>query len=163
MGIFCGIFQNPVYNTWRNNKGWSAGGEISGEDFSGRLLYEDGRTYTASYYSLGAESYTANSIFWGQSQEQSVFAEFSMPSGGNRHRGYLTYEILENIDGYIVDAWINLTHQWGRAQYPVLTAKESRMTRSGTVNGVFRTVQDALQFFPNEAQPEGQFTVIAGA
>lgn len=138
------------------NQGWSGGSDVTG-----RLLYDDGGiTCTAPFVSLSGEAYTTNSIFWGESTQRAVFAEFSMPNHGSRHRGYLTYEILENTDGYLVDAWINLTHQTTRLQYPVLTAKEKRTAYSGTSSGAFRTVQDALQFSPAYIQMDGKFTVV---
>ena len=52
-------------------------------------------------------------------------------------------------DGCIIDAWINYTHQTSWFQYPVITAKEKNQT-VGVKNTIFfRTIQDALQFFPN--------------
>ncbi len=146
-----------LWPAYRMNDGWSSGGAVTG-----RLLYDDGVTFAAPYVSLGSETYTSSSIFFGASTQNAVFAEFSMPNRGSRHRGYLTYEILENREGFIVDAWINLTHQWGRAQYPVRTAKQSRMENASTMSTVFRTVQDALRFFPDPVDIDGEFTVISG-
>jgi len=34
------------------------------------------------------------------------------------------------------------------AQYPVLTAKQLRMAHSSNNIGAFKTIQDALQFYP---------------
>jgi len=147
-----------LWPAYRMNEGWT-----QGSGFAGRVLYEsEGNTYAAPFASFGSETYTTSSVFWGESTQSSVFAEFSMPAGGIRHRGYLSYEILESIDGYIVDAWINLTHQWGRWQYPVRTAKQSRMENGSTLSSVFRTVQDALQFSPEYHPMDGEFTVITG-
>lgn len=39
-------------------------------------------------------------------------------------------------------------------QYPAVTAMEKRMTSWGNDAGVFRTVQDALQFYPTEEEIE---------
>lgn len=44
------------------------------------------------------------------------------------------------------------THQQSWLQYPVVTAMEKRLTTTWGDSGVFRTVQDALQFFPEDAQ-----------
>jgi len=35
-------------------------------------------------------------------------------------------------------------------QYPALTAKQQRMANSWTEAGAFKTIQDALQFYPTE-------------
>ena len=44
------------------------------------------------------------------------------------------------------------THQQSWLQYPVVTAMEKRLTAAWGDTGAFRTVQDALQFFPEDAQ-----------
>lgn len=120
-------------------------------DYTGRMLYDkDDITYTAPYISLGEETFTKNSIFWGESVSTDVFAEFSLPNNGENQRGYIAYTIKEMKDGWIVDAWINYTHQQTWAQYPALTAKQQRMTNTWSDAGAFKTVQDALQFYPTE-------------
>ena len=43
-------------------------------------------------------------------------------------------------------------HQQTWFQYPVVTAMENRLTAAWGDTGAFRTVQDALQFFPEDAQ-----------
>ena len=107
-------------------------------------------TYTAPYISLGEETFTKNSMFWGESVSTDVFAEFSLPNNGENQRGYIAYTIKEMQDGWIVDAWINYTHQQTWLQYPALTAKQNRMASSWNISGVFKLVQDALQFYPTE-------------
>ena len=107
-------------------------------------------TYTAPYISLGEETFTSNSMFWGQSVSTDIFAEFSLPNNGENQRGYIAYTIKEMQDGAIVDAWINYTHQQIWFQYPALTAKQNRMANSWNISGVFKMVQDALQFYPTE-------------
>ena len=62
----------------------------------------------------------------------------------------LTDEAKEMQDGCIVDAWINYTHQQTWMQYPVLTAKQNRMTNTWSDADAFKTIQDALQFYPSE-------------
>ena len=105
-------------------------------------------TYTAPYISLSEETFTSNSIFWGESVSADVFAEFSLPNNGENQRGYIAYTIKEMQDGAIVDAWINYTHQQTWLQYPALTAKQQRMANSWDKAGAFKTTQDALQFYP---------------
>ena len=51
-------------------------------------------------------------------------------------------------DGYIINSWVNYTHQRSWLQYPAMTAMEKRMTNSWNDAGAFMTVQDALQFYP---------------
>ena len=43
-------------------------------------------------------------------------------------------------------------HQQTWLQYPVVTAMEKRLTTTWEDSGAFRTVQDALQFFPADGQ-----------
>ena len=134
----------PAHRT--GNDGW---GKAS--DYTGRLLYDkNGMTYTAPYISLGEETFTKNSMFWGESVSTDVFAEFSLPNNGENQRGYIAYTIKEMQDGWIIDAWINYTHQQTWLQYPALTAKQNRMAGSWNTAGVFKLVQDALQFYPTE-------------
>ena len=127
---------------------WSVAGA-----FTGRLLMErDGVTYCAPYRSLGWETYTGESIFWGQQTQRDVFGTFSLPRDAERQRGYVAYTAVKagSWDG-IIDSWINYTHQRSPWQYPVRTAREARMAGLGwSGRGAFTTVQDALQFFPTE-------------
>jgi hypothetical protein len=135
-----------LWPPYRLNEGWSDGGWLGG-----RVLYDSGGvTYSAPYVSLGRESWVSDSIFWGEQQSDAVFALFSLPTEGERQRGYVTYVIDKVSDGYIVDAWINYTHQQTWRQYPVKTAMDH--AKSGVFNGfdAFFTEQDALQFFYND-------------
>ena len=138
----------PVYRDI--SEGWAAAGEATG-----RILYDkDGITLSAPYHSLGEQSFTSSSIFWGEQSNTDVFATFSMPAGGERHRGYVAYPVAEAQDGYIISSWINYTHQKSWLQYPAVTAMEKRMTSWQNNAGAFRTVQDALQFYPTEEDIE---------
>ncbi len=138
----------PAYQSKTN--GWGKASECSG-----RILYDnDGTTYTAPYVRLDEETYTQNSFFFGDSVTTDIFAEFSLPREGENHRGYVSYTIQEMIDGYIVNAWINYTHHQTWVQYPVLTAKGQRIANSWNEAGAFKTVQDALQFYPTEDELE---------
>lgn len=131
----------PAYN---NGKGW-----VSYSDVTGQVLYnDDSQVYTAPYYSLGNETYTANTIFWGEQTSTDVFAAFSMPHDGENHRGYVSYTIAEAQEGWLINAWINYTHQVSWLQYPAITAKEKHMIAGVGDTNAFITVQDALQFSP---------------
>ena len=138
----------PVYRDIR--EGWASAGEVTG-----RVLYdENGKTLSAPYYSIGGQTFTSNSIFWGEQVNTDIFATFSMPATGERRRGYVAYPVAEAQDGYIISSWINYTHQTSWLQYPAVTAMEKRMTSWRNDAGAFRTVQDALQFYPTEEEVE---------
>lgn len=144
---FYGTEAIQLWPAYRKHQGW-----MSGSDVTGQVLYNDGdQVYTSPYFSLGNETYTSNSIFWGEQTSTDVFAEFSMPRKGENHRGYVSYTIKEAQDGWIVDAWINYTHQTTWLQYPAITAKQKNIA-SGGWDWVFTTVQDALQFYPTEEE-----------
>lgn len=147
-----GFYGTEVIHLWpayRNGKGW-----VSCSDFSGQLLYNDEfQTFSAPYHSLGKETYTLDSVFWGEQTSTDVFAAFSMPKDGEDHRGYVAYSIAEAQDGWHIDAWINYTHQTSWLQFPVITAKQKHLTSGVGDTNIFNTIQDALQFFPNEENP----------
>lgn len=134
----------PVYRDIP--EGWAAAGEVTG-----RVLYDrDGETFAAPYYSLSSETFTYDSLFWDRQTSTDVFANFSMPRKGENCRGYLAYPMAVVQEGYIIDSWINYTHQTSWLQYPVLTAMENRMRNSLNKSMTFITIQDALQFFAAE-------------
>ena len=56
--------------------------------------------------------------------------------------------IKEAQDGWIVDAWINYTHQTTWLQYPAITAKQKNIASGAWDTWAFKTMQDALQFNP---------------
>lgn len=129
--------------------GWHAG------EVTGRLLCDrDGQVYTAPYYSLGPERYTYDSMFWGTQTSTDIWATFSLPREGENSRGYLTYTVEELEEGWSIDSWVNYTHQKSFLQYPVRTAMDDRKLGGFSGNGAFKTIQDALQFFPYDEQPE---------
>lgn len=143
---FYGTESIQLWPASRTDEGWGMRG-----DFTGRVLYdENGKTYAAPYFYLGEKSYTSSSVFWGTTQNQDLFAAFSLPDRGENHRGYVSYTIWERMDGYIVDAWINYTHQMTWWQFPVRSAMETRMVNARNDTGTFLTIQDALQFYPHD-------------
>ena len=130
-------------------EGWAATG-----DATGRVLYDrGGQTFAAPYASLGARTFTANTVLWGEQTNTDLFAAFSLPRHGEHARGYVAYPVAETQDGYILSSGVYYTHQQSWLQYPVVTAMEKRLTATWGESGAFRTVQDALQFFPEDAQP----------
>lgn len=129
-------------------EGWSAAGDVTG-----RVLYDrDGQTFTASYHTLGRQTYTADSVFFGQRTNSDLFAPFSMPRHAEHARGYVAYTAAAVQSGYLLNSWCNYTHQQSLLQYPAVTAMEKRMTSAFGNTGAFYTVQHALQFFPEDAQ-----------
>lgn len=129
-------------------EGWAAA-----RDATGRVLYDrGGQTFAAPYASLGARTFTANTVLWGEQTNTDLFAAFSLPWHGEHCRGYVAYSTTEACDGYILSSGVYYTHQQSWLQYPVVTAMEKRLTTTWGDSGAFRTVQDALQFFPEDAQ-----------
>ena len=138
-----------LWPAYRKDEGWRSGSELSGQ-----VLYtHKGESYAAPYHSLGQETYTQDTIFWGQQTSTDVFAEFSLPSRGENHRGYVSYTIEERQDGWSIDAWINYVHQTPWPQYPVITAAQKQQTMGVGSTQTFKTIQDALQFFPGADNP----------
>lgn len=129
-------------------EGWAAAG-----DATGRVLYDrGGQTFAAPYASLGARTFTANTVLWCEQTNTDLFAAFSLPRHGEHCRGYVAYSTTEACDGYILSSGVYYTHQQSWLQYPVVTAMEKRLTTTWGDSGAFRTVQDALQFFPADGQ-----------
>ena len=130
--------------------GWRFAGDVTG-----RVLYDrDGQTFTASYHTLGRQTYTADSVFFGQRTNSDLFAPFSMPRHAEHARGYVAYTAAAVQSGYLLNSWCNYTHQQSLLQYPAVTAMEKRLTAAWGDTGAFRTVQDALQFDPVDAAAE---------
>jgi hypothetical protein len=143
---FVGTEALQIWPACRSDMGWDLA-----DPYTGRVLYNDnGITCAAPYHTLGNDTYTADSFFWGPSQQTDILAAFSMPRKGEAHRGYVAYGVQEMREGYIVDGWINYIHQESRLQYPVQTAKQYRMNGGMFSRGPFRVIQDALQFYPTD-------------
>lgn len=114
---------------------------------TGRVLCEqNGQSYAAPYYFLGEQTCTAGGFPWEQHAGNDVFAAFSMLPGGERCRGYLTYPMEKERDGFIVNGWLEYTHQKTWLQYPAVTALEKRLAGSWNHDGAFRTIGVSLQF-----------------
>ncbi|MDO5409892.1 MAG: hypothetical protein Q4F21_05495 [Lachnospiraceae bacterium] len=134
----------PVYRD--TSEGWRSAGEITG-----RVLYDkNGKTFVSDFYSLGSETVTSNTMIWGEQNNIDVFATFSMPRNSEHQRGYVAYPVVEVQDDFIISSWFNYTHQKTWFQYPAMTAMEKRMTNDWNDTGAFKTIQDALQFYPTD-------------
>lgn len=146
------FYGTEVLQIWPADENMQDGWRFAG-DVTGRVLYDrDGQTFTASYHTLGRQTYTADSVFFGQRTNSDLFAAFSLPRHGEHARGYVAYTAAAVQSGCLLNSWINYTHQQSWLQYPVVTAMEKRLTTTWGDSGAFRTVQDALQFFPEDAQ-----------
>ena len=145
---WCGT---EAFSLWAaNSDGWHASGDVSG-----RLLCDiDGVTHTATYWSLGWQSYTTSNYFWGDSSQYNILGAFSLCPEGENNRGYVAYTIQEADDGWIVDEWINYAHAVNPWQYPVNTALDNIRSGQWNLGGAFRIVQDAIQFYPNDEDPQ---------
>ncbi len=128
------------------NEGWDSGGEPSG-----RVLYDEGGQSLASdYYYLGRVNYTSDDIFFGESYRSDLFAAYSAPLHAENVRGYVAYPVVMREEGWLLDSWMNYTHQRTPLQFPVYTAMQMRMQNSWNRAGAFLTVQTALQFRPSD-------------
>lgn len=140
-----GFYGTEVLQIWSADQNTPDGWRFAG-DVTGRVLYDrDGQTFTASYHTLGCQTYTADSVFFGQRTNSDLFAPFSMPRHAESARGYVAYTAAAVQSGCLLDSWINYTHQQSWLQYPAVTAQTHRMTCAQSSDGAFRTVQDALQ------------------
>lgn len=147
-----GFYGTEVLQIWPADENMQDGWRFAG-DVTGRVLYDrGGQTFAAPYASLGARTFTANTVLWGEQTNTDLFAAFSLPRHGEHCRGYVAYSTTEARDGYILSSGVYYTHQQSWLQYPVVTAMEKRLTTTWGDSGAFRTVQHALQFFPADAQ-----------
>ena len=148
-----GTYSIQLWPAWHIYEGWSP----SGTPVTGRVLWDSGGVTRASpYFFLDSETYTSDTIFWGPQTSTDVFASFSLPGGGEHHRGYVCYEAAQQRDGYIIDSWFNFVQPTGFFQYPVRSAQEWQM--AGYFNWStqpFLQIQYALQFFPESLDTEG--------
>ena len=146
------FYGTEVLQIWPADQNTPDGWRFAG-DVTGRVLHDrDGQTFTAPYHALGRQTYTADSVFFGQRTCTDLFAPFSMPRHAEHARGYVAYSAAAVQSGCLLDSWINYTHQQSWLQYPAVTAQTHRMTCAQSSDGAFRTVQDALQLSPADGQ-----------
>ncbi len=89
-------------------------------DVSGRVLYDDGATFSSPYYSL--EEAGVQGWF---SAEPHIRAAFSLPKEGANKRGYVTYEAsAKSTDISYANAYVYYTHRTGELIYPVVGTKD---------------------------------------
>ena len=147
-----GFYGTEALQIWPADQSTPDGWRFAG-DVTGRVLHDrDGQTFTAPYHALGRQTYTADSVFFGQRTNSDLFAPFSMPRHAEHARGYVAYTAAAVQSDCLLSSWCNYTHQQSLLQYPAVTAMEKRMTSAFGNTGAFYTVQHALQFFPEDAQ-----------
>jgi len=141
----------PAYHI---GDGWAKSGPATGRVLCDR----DGTAVWSPYYSLGEETFTSTSMFFGTRTSTDLFASFSFPSYGERCRGYVSYETAELTDGYIIDSWVNYAHARRMFQYPAMTAQDWIQTSGINRNSEpFFFVQTAIQFYPWTVDEEGVY------
>ena len=118
-------------------------------DVTGRVLYDKGGvTYTAPYYWLGDQTYISAGVFDFGEPKTEPFAAFSLPSDGEKCRGYVVYPVQAVPDdfGFNMDSYALYTHQKTWWQYPAQSAMQSRIAGASLNEPAFKTVTDSLLF-----------------
>ena len=143
----------PAYLTCQN--GWTRSAQATG-----RVLYDrDGAALWSPYHFLGEETFTSDSKFFGARTSSGLFASFSFPRRGERRRGYVTYEVSETQDGWVIDSWCNYAHARRVFQYPAMSAMEwIKAVGISSDEEPFFYGWDALQFYPNDADESGVYS-----
>ncbi len=141
---FPGTEAIQLWTAGRSSEGWMDAYPVTGRVLCSR----EGQEQVSDYAWLGRRDYTSQSLFWGESLNSDIFAAFSFPRQGEHCRGYLTYEIVQQDAGWLVDSWVNYVHQTSPWHYPVLDAMEARIQGKTGERRAFRLVQSALQFNP---------------
>lgn len=141
---FCGTECLQVMPAWQN-EGWSRDG-----DPTGRVLYDrDGKTYGASFYTLGTQTVPGFFV----TGADNIFAGFSMPYRSENQRGYIAYPVLNLQSSDFLTSRIYYTHQKTWLQYPARTAVDIRTENPWNNGSTFQTVQSVLQFKDSEKLP----------
>lgn len=141
---FPGTEALEIWPAYQDNAGWLHDGPPTGQ-----VLYDqDGITYTAPHFSAESVTHQEDSVFWGIQTSTDVFAEFSFPNGKERYRGYVAYDILEQLDDYSGVSHVNYIHQQSPFQYPVKTAKEHIMAYGFLYGTMFPVMQSSVAFGP---------------
>lgn len=138
----------PVYRNFP--EGWCFAGDVTGRV----LCDKNGETLVSDYYFLGSQTFTSDSIFWGNQSNTDIFAAFSMPRKSEQQRGYIAYPADKVQDDYPFSSWFNYTHQRHWMQYPAMTAMEKRMANGWNDAGAFKTIQYSLVFYSTEEEIE---------
>lgn len=124
------------------------------QNLSGRLLCSrKGTEVTAAYKHIGMQSYMTTDFFGNPQSASDCMCDFSMPSRATNRRGYVAYTSEQIKNGYLLNAWINYTHQEGFIQYPVKTAHIYAQEGMHIRDYPFITAQAALQFYIKDGQP----------
>lgn len=141
---FVGTETLQLWPGWRYEEdGWSSDLKVTG-----RVLYDKGGvTYAAPYYRLAPDTYLSQDVMMTPELQSTYFADFTMPNDGERCRGYIAYHLYGEFRefSHVTDC-VMYTHQTSRWQYPVLTARENRMSGAYLTDGAFFTVVNHFLF-----------------
>lgn len=125
----------------------------SGGNFTGRVLYDKGgKTYASPYYWLGEKTYISAFFLDAGQTKIEPFAAFSMPSDGEKCRGYIAYSMVGRDDldydktNHSFSSFAVYTHQWDWLRYPVITAMEAYMSEDFGSDSVFDLMDDMFCF-----------------
>ncbi len=125
----------------------------SGGNFTGRVLYDKGgKTYASPYYWLGEKTYISAFFLDAGQTKIEPFAAFSMPSDGEKCRGYIAYSMVgrDELDydktNHSFSSFAVYTHQWDWLQYPVITAMEAYMSEDFGPDSVFNIMDNPFSF-----------------
>ena len=130
-------------------KGWNGT-----YDLSGRVLCNNkGTDVTADYKFIGKQSYLTKDFFGQQQSACNCMCDFSMPRKATSRRGYVAYTSKQVENGYLLNAWINYTHQVGFVQYPVKTANLFAQEGMHLRDYPFILAQSALQVYIKDGKP----------
>lgn len=139
-----------LWPTYRSDFGWAKDG-----DFSGRVLYDkNDQTYASSYHSLGEITYQKSNFFFLDQTSTDVFAAFSFPKRAKQCRGYVSYPIIETVDGTNINSFFNYIHHRSWLQYPVQTAMDHTLTYGLGFSGAFFLIQ--LDFCFDSSDPNAK-------
>ena len=142
---FVGTETLQLWPAWiLEDDGWSSGGD----KVTGRVLHDKGGvTYAAPYYRLAPDTYISPDVMMTPTINSTYFAEFTMPNDGERCRGYVAYHLHGEFREFSrASDCVMYTHQTSRLQYPVLTAREHRMSDDNWTDGAFFTVVNSFRF-----------------
>ena len=134
------FYGTEAIQIWIGTQEWEPDGEISGS-----IYYdEEGKTYTASYYSFSMEN-------TGYTLDAKIYAGFSLPDGGENHRGYVSYSLINStLDSWFIDTRIAYTHPSNLSalvRYPLMTALDQNKASGGNTDGSFDAVNKWFQLF----------------
>lgn len=123
---------------------------------TGRILYDiNGKTFISDYDYIGTKTYRHDSIFFGSSTRNDIFATFSIPKNSEKQRGYVAYSMNEINFGRVICSYCNYVHQSFPFPYPSVTAMEYAMSDYFfNSSNSFTVIQEQFLIHPEEVITE---------